>query len=187
MPIVLSCPTCRYPISIGEEYAGLTVPCPTCRHPFAVPAVMSYPAPAANPFDVPEDAGEAPSPRRKRRAGVREPMSGQTKFFILVGVLVAVVMGLFIYDRMERYYDKVRLRAINKDQLELLNKISARETEIDMATRARKSKDGEMILPSDYYPKDAEWTRLHDRFNTLEYEREKILRDRPEWRTEWRR
>lgn len=88
MPLVLTCPTCRHPLTVDEASAGTTVACPTCRAPLAVPAA-AVPVAPADPFEPP-----AEEPRRSRRPtkGGGMPVWAVGALVLLTGGIVAAVV-----------------------------------------------------------------------------------------------
>lgn len=139
MPFVVHCPACRSPLSVAESPLAYATTCPSCHRPLTVPAVA--PVPEARPVRPPRERGRA-----------------RTYFFVFVGVLVAVVMGMAIYDRVEASYDRARLDQINGVL-------------------------PGMIFRWDRMADDAPGKqKLAGEIDQLEDERRRILRAHPDWR-----
>lgn len=91
-PPVLTCPTCRGPLTVQPSPVAYTVACPHCGHPLMVPAVATPVGPPAgrqsgggSPFDFTQ-ADERPgrAHRKKRSAGP----------WLWVGAVIAAVVLL---------------------------------------------------------------------------------------------
>lgn len=171
MPFVLTCPTCRHPLTVDEASAGQTVACPTCRAPLAVPAAAVPVAPAAaqasDPFDLPED-----EPRPKKRfEREKKPASNLTIFYVVVGILVAIVMALVIYDRIDDAITKRRLGQVEDEVALVFSYLQERES----AVRARL-RDTNYEREKAAFRADAEWRRLSERLELLLAERDRLRR-----------
>ena len=92
MPFVVTCPTCRQPLTVDEASSGTTVACPTCRAPLAVPAA-AVPVAPADPFEPP-----AKDPRRSRRP----VQGGGVPVWAMVGALVLLVAGIVVAVALSR-------------------------------------------------------------------------------------
>jgi hypothetical protein len=101
---------------------------------------------ADTPFELPPDES---SHRQKR-----ETLSGRTLFFILVGLLVAVVMGFVIYDRGDAYYARKKYESLEQEHMRLLDQ--------------RAGTAG-----------TAEGDRIDRRLSEIRYEQQEMLRRHP--------
>jgi hypothetical protein len=73
MAIRFSCPSCRQPIEVDDNWAGQTVACPYCRRVVTAPAQSSWPPPVI-PVAAPATGGIAPPPPPGIPAG--QPVTG---------------------------------------------------------------------------------------------------------------
>jgi len=166
MPFVVTCPTCRHPLTVDEASAGTTVACPTCRAPLAVPAA-AVPVAPADPFDLPDD-----EPRPKKRfERDKKPASNLTIFYVVVGILVAVVMALVIYDRIDDAITKRRLGQVEDEVILVYGSLQAREGAVRVRLR-----DASYEQEKAAFRADAEWRRLNEKLDLLLAERDLLRR-----------
>jgi hypothetical protein len=157
MPITITCPHCSQPLTVNESPVPDTIACPHCSKHVAIPAVGVVPAADAAAVTV---SGLQPEkPDQTQQIGKnREPMSRHSWFFIAIGVMIAVVVCIFIYDRTESYFSRKKLDRI-------------REEEYYMMMQTRRLGPG-----------DTDHKRIVERLRELEEEEEVILTRHPEWR-----
>lgn len=165
MPFVVHCPACRHPLTVDEASAGATVACPTCRAPLVVPAA-AVPAQPADPFDLPAD-----EPRPKKRIERDKPASNLTIFYVVVGILVAVVMALVIYDRIDDAITKRRLAQVEDEVITVFSAVQVRESAVRVRLR-----DASYEQEKAAFRADAEWRRLSEKLEMLLAERDRLRR-----------
>jgi hypothetical protein len=97
----LSCPTCRKPISLPEQFAGAVVNCPHCANPLTVPQIHELaPAPVVLPVksgnqgaamgafeDMPNQSA------RRTKYAPASPNYPKLIFFLLLGAIAFAVVG----------------------------------------------------------------------------------------------
>jgi hypothetical protein len=96
---------------------------------------------------------------------------------VFVGLLVALVMILFLYDRAETVYQRQRLNAIEDELIPLLSERSLREAELDRTHHPNSISDSQA-----FHEADPAWQKLSARISKLDYERSRILRAHPGFR-----
>jgi hypothetical protein len=70
MPIRFYCASCRRPIEVDDEHAGMVATCPYCRQVVPVPAQSTY-VPTARPAEGGSEVFEAAAPAARRRQAAR--------------------------------------------------------------------------------------------------------------------
>lgn len=165
MPFTVICPACSNPIVATEAAAPYQLVCAKCRNPMTVPAAL-VPAPVIE--DVPA----------RSKYFRREPMSGQGKFFIFVGVLVAIAMGLLIYERVEARLASAKLDSLKTEIKELYDKYAIRADLIERSAPA----DFNTSQKNELVSSDKELRQINQQAVDAEKARDQILRDHPEWK-----
>lgn len=168
MPFVVTCPTCRHPLTVDEASAGQTVACPTCRAPLGVPAAAVPVAPqSSDPFDLPEDDSRS----KKRFDREKKPGSNLTIFYVVVGILVALVMALVLYDRIDNALIRSRLGKVEDEIILTDGARMSRESAIRSRLR-----DASYEQERAAFRADTEWRRLTEKFDLLFAERDLLRR-----------
>ncbi len=115
MPFVISCPTCRHPLTAHESQAGVVVACPTCQYPLTVPGVAPGVTSEANepePFDAIDTPEESRPVRRQERDNGALTMAALVGAFVLV--CAGVVGGWLAFGRGEKPADAPKSDAAAK-------------------------------------------------------------------------
>ena len=100
MPLSITCPACREPLDVDEEYRAWKVRCPQCRHEFYPDHAAPPPRPPAPPDEADDDPDAPPRPRRRRRrtdaevvARAKALVAGPASWLRVVGVL-GLLLGI---------------------------------------------------------------------------------------------
>jgi DNA-directed RNA polymerase subunit RPC12/RpoP len=157
MPISISCPHCSQQLTLNESQSQDTVTCPHCSKLLTAPVVDGSVPTNAEEAVSESLAADRTSPLQSTEAK-REPTSARSWLFIVLGVLVAIAVSYFIYDRVQTYSSKKKLERIREEEYQL------------------------MIQSRRFGPGDADHKRVVERLRELAEEEEAILKRHPEWR-----
>jgi hypothetical protein len=98
-----------------------------------------------------------------------------TIFYVCVGLLVAVVMLMIIYDRVTTARDNARYEELAGERVQLAEKLLRRQAVIE--DRDPRFKDV-MFRGEVAFEQDAEWKKISRRLSEVEYEMGQINRRR---------
>lgn len=105
-----ACPHCRRPFAAAESATDYLTTCPHCGVKVAIAGTGADAFADLEPDPVPSVTG------RYHPGARRTPL---TAFLVLVGLLVAVVMSLILYDRFSHWRARTKLRELNEESLRI--------------------------------------------------------------------
>ncbi len=131
MPYVISCPTCRYPLTVAESAVAYPVSCPTCRYPLVVPASIISSVPASD-FKFAEEDADVPAQKHGQKP---DGSKGAAFILAMVFITVAGVAGYVI----SRTYQNVALFRSEPDGKAPQSKGAPAQLAVPTASPARLS------------------------------------------------